>query len=153
MLSCLCFIAYHVRLSHCSFTVSLSMLLGVTCRVLLTWTTGLALKPRKYVWDSQKKKNKTLLRLIYNVKPSQGIVIIKDVNSFHLHVLKFTIPINKDRIRQRSHSQIRVQIIVHVHVPRQGISKQRHRSGSWWEHLKNLEHSDFPFWTAVSSRL
>lgn len=148
----LCFIAYHVRLWHCSFIRSLSMLLGVTCRVLLTWTTGLALKHRKYVWDSQ-KKNKTPHRRINNIKSNQEIVIIKDINCLHLHVLRFTIPINKDRIRQRSHSQIRVQIIVHVQIPRQRISKQRHRSRSWREHLKNSEHSTLSFWTGVSPRL
>lgn len=129
------FIAYHVRLSHCCFIIS--MLFGVTCTVLLTWTTGLALKHRKYVWDSQKKKQKTLHRWINNIKSNQGTVIIKDMDSLHLHVLRFTIPINKDRIRQRSHSQIRVQIIVHVQVPRERISKQRHRCRSWWKYLKN----------------
>lgn len=117
VMSCYCFLfmAYHVRLSHCSSVMSI--LSGVTRRVLLTRTTGLALERRKKkCWSIQ-------------------------FNCLHLHVFKFEIPINKYRIGQRSYSQIRVQIIVHVQVPGQWISKQHHRSGSGWEHLKKRKHS------------
>lgn len=108
--------SHHVSVRHCSLVRSITR--GVTVRELLTLTTGLALQQIKHL--------KWIGTWLY---------------SLSLCVCDVTLLVNKDRVRERSHGQIRVLIVVHVQVARERISEQRNCFRSWREHLKNTRTS------------
>lgn len=60
--------------------------------------------------------------------------------------LSIYIPVNKNGIRERSNSQVRVLIIIHVQVTSQRISKQFHFLWLWWNYLNKKKYKDIRYY-------